>query len=76
MMLISWLLNIGFYAVFSFSPAPPAASKAEPVCGLEVRLNHAEGPYKTLHTSVCCAVISGKWEGGNKESNQVGTSPG
>lgn len=32
LMMISWLFNIGLYAVFSFSPAPPAASEAEAVC--------------------------------------------
>lgn len=31
LMMNSWLFNIGLYAVFSFSPAPPVASLAEPV---------------------------------------------
>lgn len=35
--MISRLLNIGLYAVFSFSPVPPnaaTASEAEPACSL------------------------------------------
>lgn len=52
LMMISWLLNIGLYAVFSFSPAPPTASEAEAVCGVEVGLSCAARPYKTLQISV------------------------
>lgn len=29
MIMISWLFNIGLYAVFSFSPAPPTTSEAK-----------------------------------------------
>ena len=37
-------LNTGLHAVFSFSPAPPVASEADPVCSDEVRLSRAAGP--------------------------------
>lgn len=46
LMMILWLFNIGLYAVFSFSPAPPTASKAEAVCSLEVHFSRAARPYK------------------------------
>lgn len=39
LIMISWLFNIGLYAVFSFSPAPPTASEAHAVCSVEVRLS-------------------------------------
>lgn len=39
LIMTQWIFNIGLYAVFSFSPAPPtASSQAEPVCSSEVRL--------------------------------------
>lgn len=56
LMMISWLFNVGLYAVFSFSPAPPTASEAEAVCSLEVRLSCAARPYETLQISVEKAV--------------------
>lgn len=37
LMTILWLFNLGLYAVFSFSPAPPAASEAEAVCRVEAQ---------------------------------------
>lgn len=45
LMMILWLFNIGLYAVFSFSPAPPTSSKAEAVCSLEVHFSRAARPY-------------------------------
>lgn len=30
LMMISWLFNIGLYAVFSFSPAPPLPPRQKP----------------------------------------------
>lgn len=46
MMKISWLFNIGLYAVFSFSPAPPTTSEAKADRGRvpEVRLSCAARP--------------------------------
>lgn len=52
LMMISWLFNIGLYAVFSFSPAPPTASKTEAVCSVEAGLSRAARPYETLQISV------------------------
>lgn len=54
LMMILWLFNIGLYAVFSFSPAPPTASEAEAVCSLEVQYASAvqQGHTQTLQISV------------------------
>lgn len=54
LMMILWLFNIGLYAVFSFSPAPPTASEAEAVCSLEVQYTSAvqQGHTQTLQISV------------------------
>lgn len=52
LMTISWLFNIGLYAVFSFSPAPPAASEAETVRSVEVCLSRAaRAARNTAHLS-------------------------
>lgn len=66
MMMILWLFNIGLYAVFSFSPAPPTASEAEAVCSLEVHLSRASRPYKNtaeLSEKSCGGALLGvRWD--------------